>query len=166
MSTEAIMGIAISGVIGAILVGTLIFKAGGWHSRVNADLSVLNKFMDEIRTDIKTILFRIPNPAIENASPRRLTKYGRDIAQCLGASAWAAREAPEYAQTWGALEASEVDAQCDKVVASELDADMIAGVRRCAYKFGIDQEIAQRVLQVVLRDAVLAIIAAETPSTN
>ena len=155
MSTEAVVGIAISGAIGAIVVGTLIFKAGGWHSRVNADLSTLKQFMDEIRGDIKDILRRLPPQPVTGESPLRLTDFGRELAADVGAEAWAERHAPTLRPRVAGLEPFEVDDLCAKYTHDSLDDDMSGAVARCAYEFGIERGAVLSVLRVVLRDALL-----------
>ncbi len=77
MSIETIVGIAIPSSVMVIAIGTLLFKAGGWYSHVNADLSTLTQLMEEIREDIKMILLRLPAPAVEGESPLRLTELDK-----------------------------------------------------------------------------------------
>ena len=64
-----------------LAVGGIIFKFGKWTGEVNSDRDRFNKFIKEVRDDIKTILSRIPPSVVVGSSPLRLTELGEKISK-------------------------------------------------------------------------------------
>ena len=142
-------------IVAALAIGALIFKAGGWYGRVNGDLDTFHEVLQEIRTDIKGILARLPPTPVAGDSPLKLTDFGEKIAQCLAADAWATERAAVVASQVTGLQPFEIDAWCQKYVADDRDERMRQEIARCAYEFGIEHDGVRQVLRVVLRDALL-----------
>lgn len=143
-------------VVGGLTLITFIFKLGGWYSGVNSDREGFRAFMEEVREDIKEILRRLPStPApITSSSPLRLTDFGETLAECMNATAWATREAPNVGRT-GDEEPFQLDSLAEIYVRDKLDGEMDVLMAKCAYEHGTDKEGLRNVLRVVLRDELL-----------
>ena len=72
-----------------------VFKFGSWYGVVNSDRKRFNKFIKEIRRDIKDILGRLPPSPTTSASPIRLTDLGERISKSISAKTWAEKIANE-----------------------------------------------------------------------
>lgn len=155
----------LAGIIpGTILVLTIVFRVGGWHTSVNKDRDDFKAFMEKlgdrlqtIENDIKGILSRLPPTpsAVEGSSPLRLTEFGQSLAENMQAEEWAANLAATlYAEVQG-QEPFQIDEFCEAYVTKSLDSPMRETAARCAYDFGVDSAIPLSVLRVVLRDALL-----------
>ncbi len=155
LSSSALPWLIPSAIVAALAIGALIFKAGGWYGRVNGDLDTFREVLQEIRTDIKGILARLPPTPVAGDSPLKLTDFGDKIAQCLAADAWATERAAVVASQVTGLQPFEIDAWCQKYVADDRDERMRQEIARCAYEFGIEHDGVRQVLRVVLRDALL-----------
>ena len=93
---------------------------------------------------------------VAGSSPLRLTEFGERIAADFGAKAWAAGVAPQLRAQVKDFEPFEIDEFCNQYVQTKLSEQERRRVARCAYTFGIEAEGVQKVLRVVLRDALLA----------
>jgi gas vesicle protein len=171
VDTAGIIGSVIGGVIGALAVLGAAFKIGSWYAHVNADRSVFREFMQEIRddmrelrSDVKSILMRLPATPVSTESPLRLTDLGEKMSAHMEAVSWAAQVAVEMAPNIQGYEDYQVDQFAQDYVAGQLPSEMETRVDRCAYEFGIEREGALAVLRVVVRDALLS--AMTTPSAS
>ena len=133
-----------------------------WKEQLDEDRAVLQKFMKEIRLDIKNIFLRLPaTPQLfESGSPLRLTEFGHAIANDLDAHGWAKDLAPDLLGMVEGMQPFEVDEFSEKHVESGLSQEFARRVAKCAFDFGIERSTVRRVLRVVLRDQLLARIEA------
>ena len=152
-----------TGILAVLSIGALIWKGGGWYGSVNTDRKNFREFMDEIRQDIKMILDRLPARGVASDSPLRLTEHGKQMSEKVNAEQWAegialqllgsARDRPEW----------EVDRLCLSRIKNPATEEertwLVESVGILTYEFGTDDEDVHRVLQVVLRDAVLGKLA-------
>ena len=74
-----------------VVLGILgfVFWFGKWVGAVNTDRTMFGNFVNEIRSDIKKILGRLPQVTVASTSPLRLTKIGEAISEKLEAGNWA-----------------------------------------------------------------------------
>ena len=141
-------------VIVGIAVITLAFKIGGWRSETNTRLDGLEKTVVRIEDDVKNILRQMPSTATVSQSPLRLTEFGEQLAEFMGAFAWAENIAPEV-NLLDAVEPYEIDEIADDYSRNGLDKETDDLVARCAYQFGTDQANVRSALRVVLRDELI-----------
>ena len=132
---------------------------------------------EEIKTDIRDIRDKITEivgqvgrATAVPESPRRLTAFGQEVADALGAQAWAEQEAKTDDQlpitdfpvrgmkeAVRALEPFQLDEFVRSYVHRVLRKDLALSdrVAACAYEFGIEQDRVIEVLRIVLRDELL-----------
>ena len=148
----------------AVVAGmAALLAAGRWVGGVNNDRrsfhdfvkEMREKFMPEIRQDIKMILQRLPRVPVAGGSPIRLTSYGRDIAAWLEAEEWAEGLAPQLSAQVAGKKPFEIDEFAHDYVRQRLPEEWEEKVAAGAYRFGTDREGVKSVLRVVLRDRLL-----------
>ena len=139
----------------AYWVGAVSSERKDIKSTASDDRSVLRGFMQEIRDDIKKILLRIPPQTVAAGSPRRLTDFGKVIAEKIGAEQWANDLAPSLVPRTKDMQPFEVDAFSYKHVKTSLSDEMGTAVASCAYEAGTSSDNVIAVPYVVLRDALL-----------
>ena len=121
---------------------------------MDADLRTLKGFMEEIRGDIKKIFAKIGPPLVASESPLRLTELGQEVAECLGAHAWAARVAPELLPQVEGLEPYRIDDFANTHVTNDRSS-WDEKIAECAFKFGLKRDDVPPVLRIALRDELL-----------
>ena len=145
------------------LTYVLAFAAGGaivtglfWLRQVHRAQQGWGEVVGEIRKDIKDILLRLPpTPApVTSGSPLQLTDFGRQMAMSMDAHSWAAALAPCLREDLGGKRAFEVDEFSRQLVHANMRHD--ERVLRCIYEMGVDRDDSLRVLQVVLRNALIS----------
>ena len=150
----------------ALAVGTALVKGLFWLRDVHNAKQGWGAIVDEIRKDIKDILLRLPpTPAsVTSGSPLRLTDFGRKMAVNMDAQAWATDLAPTLREDLAGKRAFEVDEFSRKYVHEHMQ--HAERVSKCMYQIDVDRDGALRVLQVVLRDALIDAlgIAPDDPS--
>ena len=143
-------------VVAAGLVGVvwLIYWMGG----INEHRKTVTTFMKEIRADMKRIFDRLPQaPAgVRTGSPFSLTDFGQEMSKNMGAAGWAAEVAPTLRADLVGMQAFEVDAASRKYVQERMQED--PRVAKCMYEMGVERDNALNVLQVVLRDQLIAVL--------
>ena len=58
-----------------------IFAFGQWKGKVDSDRASFKEFMEEVRSDLKEILRRLPSRTLTDGSPPLLTDLGRSISE-------------------------------------------------------------------------------------
>ncbi len=126
----------------------LVFKIVYWMASVDKDRdalkegaekdrATLQKFMREIREDIKQIFMRLPPASVAGSSPLRLTDFGERIAKRLKVHEWAAELAPALLGEVQGKQPFEIDEFCDIYVRRKLDKNLSIRVAKGVYEFGI-----------------------------
>lgn len=143
-----------------IWVGRISANQGHLKEAADQDRALLKEFMQEIREDFKTLLGRTFAPTAIGTSPAQLTEFGEEIADAIGAIAWAIEEAKSVIadDDLRELQPFQVEAFCRNFVKVE---SAKAGVvqekiQQAMYVFGIEQDRAFPVLSIPLREALLA----------
>ena len=156
--------------VGFVIVGGAIFSVGNWYGSVNSDRRSFKTFMDkvgsdldDIRANIQNIFHLLPRPVVESNSPVQLTDFGREIAKKVFAEEWAAQQAPILADdAKGKPEFEVFDLCVGHVEKMYKENDSFnANVRKGAYECGTSTTDVMKVYHVVLRDAVLKLLAAQ-----
>ena len=80
--------------VAVVVLLTFSYKIIKWIVEVNSTKRDFRLFAEEMRKDIKSILLRLPRPAVASESPMRLTDFGSEIASKLQAREWASEVAP------------------------------------------------------------------------
>lgn len=156
-------------VIAAAAVGIImtILRVGEWKGNVNADRKNFNKFMDEVRGDIKEILQRLSPAstpsAIGKKSPLQLTDLGKEISDELKALEWAKEIKPlvlseiDKAHGLEGAQPYEIQEYCFDFTTKIFifPDDMDKKVQDSAYKRGLTKRQVLEVLAVELRDELL-----------
>ena len=142
------------GVVAVLALGGLIWKAGRWTGKVDNDLGAIKDFMEEIRGDIKKIFAKIGPPLVASDSPLRLTELRQQVAECLGAHAWAARVAPGLLPRIKGFKPFQIDGFADTEVAAH-QSEWEEKIAECAFKFGLRRADLPPVLGIALRDELL-----------
>ena len=180
------------GVLGSVVViVTALLKLGEWtgklesatkywewKGKIDANIDTLSKVVtDEIKADIRDIrdkftelVGQVGRATAVAGSPRRLTPFGKEVADELRAQAWAEQQAKSNDQlpisdfpvrgmkeALKVLEPFQLDEFARSYVRRTLRKDLALSYRvaECAYEFGIDQERVIEVLQIVLREELL-----------
>ena len=107
-------------VAAVVAAAALIFKIGRWVGSVDSDRDKFRAFMEEVRSDIKEILGRLPPVPVAGGSPIQLTDLGRDISKTLQARAWAERTAAMLGERVKGKSPYEVQGICYDYVKKEL----------------------------------------------
>ena len=115
----------------------------------------LEGIVREIQRDIRRVFRRLPKEPVEGGSPLRLTDWGKEIAEDLGAERWATDLAPTLLPGLRNLEPFEIDEFAVNYVREKLSDEWTRKVAASAYKFGVEKAGIRSVLRVVLRDALL-----------
>ena len=137
--------------------GGLIFGIGKWYGVVNSDRASFQKFMGEVRDDIKQILRRLPETAVSSKSPVSLTDFGENISNHLGVARWAVDHALQLRTLALGKEEYQIYDLCVDYVGKQIerDEDLKNTMRAGAYQLGTDLENIRKVYEVELRDELL-----------
>ena len=119
-----------------------------------------------LRDDVNRILGKLSSPVVESGSPLRLTSLGKRIATDVGASEWAQATAVEVVGDVQDKEPFEIDAFCDRLVRRNLSSEVRRQVARTAFEHGVDPNGVLSVLQVVLRDTLIALAQSSSSSDS
>ena len=106
-----------------LTVGGIIFKFGKWTGEVNSDRDRFNKFIKEVRDDIKTILSRIPPSVVVGSSPLRLTELGGKISKEIHAKEWAKEIANDLIESVKNKQPYEIQETCIQYIDDDFDPD-------------------------------------------
>ena len=106
-----------------LAVGGIIFKFGKWTGEVNSDRDRFNKFIKEVRDDIKTILSRIPPSVVVGSSPLRLTELGGKISKEIHAKEWAKEIANDLIESVKNKQPYEIQETCIQYIDDDFDPD-------------------------------------------
>ena len=124
-----------------------------------ADRKTMNEFMQEIRSDIKEIFRRLPDPQTAAAgSPLTLTDLGHEISEEMGAEKWAGMKAQQLlARNRDILKMQdfEIDEYCGEYVDDRLEPDWRIKVAQTAYNRGLKRDAISVILKIELRDAII-----------
>ena len=146
---------AVIAVVGAIVAAIrYAFKFGKWQGEVNSERTNFRDFMNEIRTDIKRILERLPPTVDATDSPIRLTELGRKVSDELRAGELAQNIAGELRQQVKGKEEHDIQEICLDFAENKYvpDQDVDARIKKIAYDNGIDRRQVLRVIGLELRD--------------
>ena len=106
-----------------LTVGGIILKFGKWTGEVNSDRDRFNKFIKEVRDDIKTILSRIPPSVVVGSSPLRLTELGGKISKEIHAKEWAKEIANDLIESVKNKQPYEIQETCNQYIDDDFDPD-------------------------------------------
>lgn len=129
-----------------------------WKGSVDEKLEALSKLLDEVRV----ILFReLPKATVSRSSPTHLNDLGKTIAAELKAREWAAQLIPVLKGRVEGKAPHEVDRFAldyvyGVILVTGEDKAMVERASECAYNHGLGLDHVLAVLQVVLRNALLA----------
>ena len=152
LSTPVVILAIIGGVASAIY----------WVASTSKDVSTLKELVAEIRADIRRIFERLPERGVVAGSPLRLTEKGEKMAGLVEAKKWAEGVVLGLLPRMRGQSDWVIDQICRNYIrngelASQDDEQWVAqSIGQIAFEFGTDEEDAQNVLQVVLREAALA----------
>ena len=143
-----------------LAVGGIIFKFGKWTGEVNSDRDRFNKFIKEVRDDIKTILSRIPPSVVVGSSPLRLTELGEKISKEIHAKEWAKEIANDLIESVKDKQPYEIQETCIQYIDDDFDPDDDLNIKlnASAYENGVPKEQLMKVLAIELRDRLLELI--------
>lgn len=134
----------------------LCFKAGEWKGRVDKDRQNFKEFMTEVREKIDDIFERLPSRRLlAEDSPLGLTKFGREIAEEIGAREWATGLVTNLKPHVERKSPYQVQDFCFDFVKSELELtpQQTVKVESSAFRHGVKREKILEVLVIELRDA-------------
>ncbi len=154
-----------------IVIGTIICKVGIWAGNVNSDRSSFKEFMEEIRTNIKSIqedikkIFHLIPAVISSESPLKLTDLGRSISSDVNADKWAAEKAVGLVDKFLDKHPYEIQEFCFEFVEEESNysPEMISKMKMSSYNHGIEMKHVKRALAVELRDVLLKKLNLDPP---
>ena len=132
--------------IGAIRAG---------NREIRATLKGMSADIARLNSSITKILLHFPSRFVDNENPLRLTDLGKEVAQELNLTAWAASAAVKLESEAEGKEPYEIQDLCYAYVKERLSEEMERAVRRCAYRRGVKWKRFLDVLAVVLRDELL-----------
>lgn len=158
MSPESLITIVLA-------LAALIWGAGVWYSKIDRGEKDFRKFVEkvgetfeEINSRIEDISRKLPSSTISRESPFQLTKQGEEVAEFVGAKAWAESTIATLSESNQVdaileMEPFEIDGfSGDHAMSRVGKSPMIA---RAAYQFGIAKIDVLAVMQIVLRDKLL-----------
>ena len=149
------LGISVTVVSAAI---TFAYKFGKWRAEVDSDRIRFSKFMEEIRSDIKDILSRIPSSPTNSASPIQLTDIGERISKNINAKSWAEKVANKMVEQTKGFDLLKIQEESfEKAQSFEPDEILLQNMRDAAFQEGINLDGVRKVLGVELRDCLLAL---------
>ena len=141
-----------------------------WFGRQGEWMKGIDEFKDdtkhalaEIRTDIKKLLAAQPRNVLAGTSPLQLTDLGKEVSECVGASAWAEQVATQLIDQVKGKGAYEVQEFCMQYMRGEYEptTERDQSFKQCAYDHGIKLEQVLDVCAIALRDRLLHILASE-----
>ena len=137
-----------------------------WIGQIQEHRGTVATFMKEIRDQLKEIFLRLPatSTPVASKSPLHLTTFGHKMADTLDATAWAASIVPTLQADLAGKRAFEIDVASREYVQANMQKD--ERVSKCMYETGVDRDSALKVLQVVLRDALLKSLGLPTETTT
>ena len=138
----------------ALALLAAVSKYSYWRGEVDTDRKGFKEFMDEVRSDIKLILGRLPSRVVEGASPVRLTDLGETLAKELDAHTWVVSHAESLLPKCEDLKEYEIYNLCGEHVRSTAD-EWPENADEVAYDHAMSKENLWDVLAVVLRDEIL-----------
>jgi len=149
----AIIGVIV-GVVG------VMFRFGVWVGSVNTRLSSLTAFVDTVNSKLDRIIAALEPSVVAPGSPLELTELGRSISERLDAERWARKTIRDLHDRVAEAQFSEkfeFHEMAEAFVTKEFEPDenFLRKMRDCAYEKGISLVQVQKVLIVVLRNALL-----------
>ena len=140
----------------ALAVCGALAKAFMWVGSVNSDRQYWRRAIDQIATDIKTILTRLPPVTVTSGSPTALTELGETISRRINARELARTLAAKLVSEVKGKHPYEVEKFCFKYVKDFEPTDEQRNlVQTAAYENGLDTEDVLDVIAVELRDELL-----------
>ena len=155
--------LAVAGTLWGIVL--FIWKVALRTAKLDAGERDFRTFAQEIRGKIEKIEGHVvqiflrlpPTPAgVKSGSPFQLTDFGKEMARNMGAQDWAAEVAPNHQAELAGKRAFEIDEFSRKYVHEKMRRD--ERVSKCMYRMGVERDNALSVLQVVLRDQLIAVL--------
>ena len=137
-----------------------------WIGQMQEHRGTVATFMKEIRDQLKEIFLRLPatSTPVASRSPLQLNDFGHKMADTMDATAWAASIVPTLQADLAGKRSFEIDAASREYVQANMQKD--ERVSKCMYETGVDCDSALKVLQVVLRDALLKSLGLPTETTT
>lgn len=130
-----------------------------WKGAVDADRTSFKEFMEEVRTDIKKILDRLPPATAAGSSPITLTDLGEKISREIGAKTWAADTADKIKESTKNMQPYEIQEFCKEFVnlRHKFPEELDLLIKNSAYENAVKREQVLNVLAIELRDRLLEI---------
>ena len=149
---------------GAILA---LIGAGFWAGKMQEHKGTVQKFMQEIRDDIKKILRLLPKAVAAGESPLQLTDLGKSISVAIGAKTWAERTAQNLQAHTKGMQPYEIqEFSFSHVKDFTPTAEQEAKIKSCAYENALKQEKVLDVLALELRDRLLELAGLQAPEND
>lgn len=164
--------ILISGVVIVILATiaatTWIVRLSGWQSSIDKNLesgqTQLERFMEEIRNDIKAI-FRALSPTTVTSSPVRLSELGEEIADEIEVQKWIKKYAENLRSRTEGKNSYEIQEACFSYAryallagSNEDTIELKNKMEMAAFNHGLQLKHVLEAVGVVLRDEVFKLI--------
>jgi len=143
-----------------IAVAVVVFSIGVWVGSVNTKPSRFLEFMDTVNGKPGRNIAALGRTGIASGRPIALTELGRSISEGLDAETWAQNTVRGLHDRVAEAEFSEpfeFHEMAEAFVTKEFEptAKFLRKMRACAYEKGISLVQVQKVLIVVLREALL-----------
>ena len=165
--------IIVLAIFAVVIIITVMITA--WKTRVDNFRGAVddfketvNRFMDEIRSDIKHILERLPfPPTIQSGSPTTLTELGGKVAEEIKVDEWIPGYAQRNKDKFQRLKHPyDIQEECLRhakiflINALEADSrqDIIEALKMSAYQNGLQIDRVLEVVGIKLRDEILKLV--------
>ena len=154
-------------VVGGIAVVGAVWKLAHWKGGVDEFKRGMDGFrsdvreaIQEIRSDIKEILGRLPSASTIRTSPIELSNLGKAISQEIDAAAWAEKTAHNLLEKVRDKPPFEIQEFCfDYARRQAFSGDLFTKMRQSVYEHGTTMGNVRDVLAVELRNALLKLTA-------
>ncbi len=146
------------GISGALTFAalTFAFKFGDWRGRMNSDLDDFRQLQNEIRSDIKEILIRLPQKPTASKSPIHLTELGERISGSADAKQWAEETANQLIQQTTDMNSIELQSFAfEHAKTFAPDESLLQHMQESAFQEGTGLDEVRDALGVELRDSLL-----------
>lgn len=147
-------------VILGLAILTFLFKAIVWYANVNSDRRDFDKFMDEVRADIKEILSRLGPKVVAEDSPKKLTDLGKEVSESIGDKTFIEELAQEHHKELRLKTRYQIQSFCDQFIMDEYkpDTDIQTRFDDAAFDHGLDMRHVHLVVSVLLRDRIFELL--------
>ena len=135
----------------------LLIKAAHWAGTISEHKSQVTALLEEVRTDIKKILGRLPVDTVASSSPLTLTDTGREVSEVLRVVDWARHQAKYLQSEIAGMSDYEVQQFCFDFITTRYEPAMKQNraINDVAYAQGLTREQVLKVFALELRDTLL-----------